>query len=120
MELTENNCLVRSNPYFCPMIIYNITFLVENGHHQDWLQWVKSVHVPETMQTGLFHSFRILRVLDSPNEGETYCLQYESKSLKHYQQYMSDYAPEIQQVLQQRFENKQVSFSTVMEIIDPK
>lgn len=101
------------------MIIYNITFLVENAQHQEWLQWIKSVHIPETMRTGLFHANRILRVLNSPNEGETYCIQYELASLDHYEQYMTNYATQTQLALQQKFGNKQVSFSAVMEIIEP-
>ncbi|MGV8880068.1 MAG: DUF4286 family protein [Sphingobacteriaceae bacterium] len=101
------------------MIIYNITFLVENGERQAWLKWIKSVYIPETMGTGLFHANRILRVLNSPNEGETYCIQYESASLDHYDQYITNYATETQLALQQKFGNKQVSFSSVMEIIEP-
>lgn len=101
------------------MIIYNITFLVENEQHQDWLQWIRSVHIPETMKTGLFYANRVLRVLNSPNEGETYCIQYESETLAHYEQYLTDYATAIQLALQQKFGNKQVSFSSVMEIIEP-
>lgn len=99
------------------MIVYNITFLLEKETHEDWLEWIKSIYIPETMHTGLFRSFRILHVLGSPNEGETFCVQFEAASLKDYEEYLRIYASRIQQSLQQKFENKQVSFSSVMKII---
>ncbi|MEQ9302638.1 MAG: DUF4286 family protein, partial [Marinoscillum sp.] len=36
------------------MILYNITVNVQEGVQEDWLNWMKAVHIPEVMQTGCF------------------------------------------------------------------
>jgi hypothetical protein len=61
--------------YFCCMIIYNETVIIEEASHLNWLSWMKDVQIPGIMATGLFTHHRILTVMDSPNEGVTYCVQ---------------------------------------------
>jgi hypothetical protein len=46
------------------MIIYNVTSKVTNNIQDRWLQWMKEDHIPEIMATGLFHDFRICRLLE--------------------------------------------------------
>ena len=46
------------------MIIYNVTVsLVDQSIHQDWLKWMKEIHIPEVMDTGFFLDNKICRLL---------------------------------------------------------
>ena len=36
------------------MIIYNVTVNVEAEIHNDWISWMKEVHIPDVMNTGYF------------------------------------------------------------------
>ena len=37
------------------MIIYNITVsIIDQNIHQNWLKWMKEIHIPEVMDTGFF------------------------------------------------------------------
>ncbi len=74
-------------------------------------------HIPKVMDTGKFVSYRLLKVLDSPNEGVTYCAQYVSESLAEYEAYQQLYAPELQAEVQLKFKEKVLSFRTLMEYI---
>ncbi len=100
------------------MILYNVTIIVEEGAHQEWLAWMQDIHIPEVMATGCFASQRLLRVLDSPNEGVTYCAQYIADTLEQYHNYRDNFAPALQADLAQKFENKYVAFRTLMEFVD--
>ena len=45
------------------MIIYNVTVsLVDQNIHQDWLKWMKEIHIPEVMDT-VFLDNKICRLL---------------------------------------------------------
>lgn len=78
---------------------------------------MQAEYIPMVMQTGYFKSYTILNVLDSPNEGVTYCIQYLTDKLENYNSFSSDYLPQLQAIHQQRFENQFVLFNTLMKHI---
>ena len=57
--------------YLCSMLLYNVTVIVEDDAEQAWFEWMQETHIPEVMSTGKFVSNRLLKLLDSPNEGAT-------------------------------------------------
>lgn len=99
------------------MLLYNVTLIVEDASAEAWLQWMQENHIPKVMDTGLFVSNRLLKVIDSPNEGVTYCSQYVAQSMEDYQTYQEIYAPALQDELNSLFKDKFVSFRTLMEYI---
>jgi len=100
------------------MLLYNVTLIIEDSAAEEWLQWMNEIHIPEVMATGKFVSNRLLKVLDSPNEGMTYCAQYVAETMEDYQDYQANFAPALQADLQAKFENRFVAFRTLMEFID--
>lgn len=99
------------------MLLYNVTFIIEDSAAESWLQWMQETHIPEILATGLFVSNRLLKVIDSPNEGVTYCSQYVAQSVEDYDAYQTRYAPAFQEDLNTRFKDKFVAFRTLMEYI---
>ncbi|MES2651728.1 MAG: DUF4286 family protein [Bacteroidota bacterium] len=100
------------------MLLYNVTSIIEESVAQEWLQWMQEIHIPEVMATGKFVSNRLLKVLDSPNEGVTYCTQYIAENEADYNDYKANFAPALQAKLQLKFENKVLAFRTLMEFVD--
>ncbi|KQC00526.1 DUF4286 family protein [Pedobacter sp. Hv1] len=99
------------------MLLYNVTVIIEDAAKEEWLQWMQDIHIPAVMATGKFVSNRLLKVLDSPNEGTTFCVQYIAENLAEYEDYQQNYAPTLQVEMQVKFENKFVAFRTLMEFI---
>jgi len=99
------------------MLLYNVTFIIEDNSAAEWLLWMTEEHIPEVLATGMFVSNRLLRVIDSPNEGVTFCSQYVAQSMEDYENYQALYAPALIQELDIRFKDKFVSFRTLMEYI---
>ncbi|QNK62506.1 DUF4286 family protein [Pedobacter sp. PAMC26386] len=99
------------------MLLYNVTLIIEEVSAAAWLQWMQEEHIPEVMATGLFVSNRLLKVVDSPNEGVTYCTQYVVQSIEDYDTYQLKHANEMSAELNSRFKDKFVSFTTIMEYI---
>jgi hypothetical protein len=100
------------------MIIYNETVIVDEGIYKEWLHWIQTVHIPAVMATGCFKSFQILNVLDSPNEGVTYCVQYSTDTIEKFDDYNTNHLPRLQATHQQQFENLFVMFNTVMQTVN--
>lgn len=99
------------------MILYNITVIIDEGVEKDWLQWVRQVFIPKALSTNLLVSNRILKVLDSPNEGVTYCLQFIADNINSYNEFRDSQAPALLESHTQQFQNNAVYFSTIMEFI---
>ena len=63
------------------MILYNVTVsLVDQSIHQDWLKWMKEIHIPEVMDTGYFLDNKICRLL--VEDEITYAIQYACKDME--------------------------------------
>ena len=100
------------------MIICNETVIVDEAIHKQWLSWIQNEYIPMVMGTGYFNTFTILNVLDSPNEGVTYCIQYFTDSLENYNHFNQKYSQQLQAIHQQQFENQFVSFTTIMQTVN--
>jgi len=99
------------------MFLYNVTLILEDAAAEEWLQWMQDVHIPQVMATGLFVSNRLLKVVDSPNEGVTYCSQYVVETLANYNKYQETFAPALQAELNEKYKNRFVAYRSLMEFI---
>jgi hypothetical protein len=45
------------------MIIYNITVNIDDSAHDEWLEWMKTEHIPQVLGTGKFEKATFSRVL---------------------------------------------------------
>ncbi len=99
------------------MFLYNVTLILEDAAAEEWLQWMQDVHIPEVMATGMFVSNRLLKVVDSPNEGVTYCAQYVAETLEQYNKYQEEFAPALQAELNERYKNRFVAYRSLMEFV---
>lgn len=102
------------------MILYNITVIIDEGIHDDWLQWIEAYYIPEIMASGMFVSSRLLKVIDSPNEGVTYCIQFISDSLENYNVFKERFSGLLDAEHDRKFEGRSVNFSTLMEFIETR
>lgn len=100
------------------MIIYNVTVSVDMQIADDWLNWMKTQHIPDVMATGMFVENRILRVVTGENSGATYAIQYTCESHERLEEYQTRFAPELQKDHLAKYGDKAVAFRTVLEILE--
>lgn len=101
------------------MIIYSVTVSVDEDVHENWVAWMKDVHIPHVMATGFFLENRFAKVLLAKDEGGiTYSVQYLCNSMADLQRYQGSHAPRLQQEVKEKFDGKFVAFRTVLETID--
>ena len=99
------------------MILYNITVSIDHDIHQDWLVWMKDVHIPDVLSTGLFTENKVAKIHAEEDGGLSYSIQYLLKSWEDYNLYQSKFAPQLQKKYLDKYANKSAAFSTVLEII---
>ena len=101
------------------MILYNVTIAIDQSVEEEWVQWMKEVHIPEVMDTGKFNGHHFYRVMGKPDdEATTYSVQYLADSMKELQLYMAIDAPELQKAVQERFPDKFAALRTVLQSVD--
>lgn len=100
------------------MIIYNVTVKVNSEINDDWKKWMKEVHIPDVMNTGMFLESKMMRVISiDESEGITYAIQYFCKDMATLHQYQVKFAPKLQKEHTERYKEKFVAFRTLMEVI---
>jgi hypothetical protein len=99
------------------MILYNITINIEDEVHDQWLRWMREVHIPEVMQTGMFVDSKMFKLLTNAqdNSGTNYAIQYFCESMDKFQEYESVYAPNLRLEIEKYFAGKYYAFRTILE-----
>ena len=100
------------------MVIYNVTVKIENNVHDEWLHWMKNVHIPEVLATGKFVSHQMAKVLVDDTDGITYAIQYTCRDMDTLQEYQQQHAPALQRDHAERYRDKFVAFRTLLELVD--
>ena len=101
------------------MIIYSVTIVVEESIEQEWLDWMRTVHIPEVMNTGKFVSCRFSKLLSHKEEGaQNYSAQYTCYSFAELEAYQQHFAKELQGKSLEKFADKMLAFRTELEIIE--
>ena len=49
-------------------ILYNVTVNIDHSSHKEWVDWMKSTHIPDVMATGKFLTYHLQRILETENE----------------------------------------------------
>lgn len=99
------------------MYIYNVTINIDETIHNEWLEWMKSKHIPDMLATGKFSKALMTRVLvEEEMGGMTYSVQYTTKTKAILQQYYAEDANRLR-ADSKRFEGKFVAFRTELEIV---
>ena len=98
-------------------IIYNVTTKVELDIHDEWLKYMKEVHIPDVMKTGMFLENKICRILSQDeSDGITYAFQYICPDMATLHKYEVNHAPALREDVIKRYKGKYVVFRTLLEI----
>ena len=99
------------------MIIYNVTVAVERSIVIDWLNWMKTEHIPEIMRLSLFTKAQINKIISPKDSNDTFAISYTCLTMKDLHNYQAKFATDLQNKHLQRYGEKTVAFRTIMEVI---
>ena len=99
------------------MYIYNVTINIQEDVHDQWVEWMKTEHIPDMLNTGKFIKALMTKVLVNEEMGGiTYSIQYTTKSKEMLQKYYEEDASNLR-AKSAPFEGKFVAFRTELEVI---
>lgn len=100
------------------MILYNVTSSIDPEIADEWVAYMRDVHLPEVMATGFFIKSQLCRLLNEEEGGITYAAQFYCLGLEQLEDYQDLFGPGISANLTTHFPGQYVSFSTVLEIVE--
>lgn len=101
------------------MILYNVTVGVDLDSEIEWLNYMKTKHIPDVMATGYFNKFEIYKVLGQEEEETvSYSVQYFSDSLDKVVEYLNDHAPQLAEEHRMKFKDRHIAFRTLLESVN--
>lgn len=99
------------------MYIYNVTINIQEDVHDKWVEWMKTEHIPDMLNTGKFTKALMTRVMvDEEMGGITYSVQYTTESKEMLKRYYEEDAQDLRG-RSKAFEGKFVAFRTELEVI---
>jgi hypothetical protein len=98
------------------MLLYNITIAIDQSIESQWTDWMKSEHIPQVMQTGLFSGYRFYKVLTHEDPASaSYCVQYLVESIEKFNEYLSTHATGFMEIHRKKYPDQHAAFQTLLE-----
>jgi antibiotic biosynthesis monooxygenase (ABM) superfamily enzyme len=94
------------------MITYQVTITVNTEVETDFIKWMKRIHIPNLIATGLVKSYHILK---TQTTSHTYAFQYHFDNQKALETYSEQFAPALKQEVIDEFPNQ---FTATREIFE--
>lgn len=100
------------------MIVYNTTFHIHKDIADDCLDFLCREYIRRAASSGILREPRLRRILNSENEeGESFSLQFHTDSVATLNDWLAQEGRQLQQELIERYKEKVVGFSTLLEDI---
>jgi len=101
------------------MLIVNTTYNVSESIEEEWKEWVLIEYIPQVIAPGLLNNPRFHRLLIENEPGnKSYALQFEVEDLDALELWFKNHSAEIQKCQSNKFQEKVLGFTTIMEILD--
>jgi hypothetical protein len=98
------------------MFLYNVTVGVDKDIEEEWLQYMREIHIQDVLNTGLFVESKMYKVLHDQEDGTiSYSIQYFARSIEDVQQYLEVFAPALIEEHRKKFHNRHIAFRTLLE-----
>lgn len=97
------------------MILFNITLLSDLDIHEDLKSWILTDFFTNNSKEGFFKSQALLKVIDSPNEGITYSMQFIATNQDVISEFRIKSLPLFHKKVREEYPNKVFFFESTME-----
>lgn len=110
--------LINKDYYLSRMILFNITHIISDQKAAAYTEWLKAEYIPLVKEQSTFREIRLLKIVDSPNEGQSLSLQLLTNNQDDILKFKESLFNILQKKMQEDFYGHLFLFDTVMEYID--
>ena len=93
------------------MFLYNVSIIVEDGSHDQVFDWLSSLVKNQSLP------IKLLKMLDSPHEGTTYCLQLTTDDESILQGFQQSTVADLQAYIGLNHREKAFIFDSKMQFL---
>lgn len=97
------------------MILFNITILSDIEIHEELKSWILTDFIPAIASEEIFKSQSLLKILNSPNEGVTYSLQFVAENEDKIAIFRKGHLNSLHNKSQNEYANKLFLIESLME-----
>ncbi len=94
------------------MYLYNISIIIEESQHHELLPWIQQSWVP-----ALPREIKLLKMLNSPHEGHTYCVQLIVTDENQIHEFQKEHLLLLQNHIAQHHNEKAFLFDSIMQYL---
>ncbi len=91
------------------MILYNVSIIIEDSNHDQLLDWLKGSLRENSYQA------KFLKMIDSPHEGTTYCIQVVADTEEVINNFQQDILADLQAYIATSHQEKAFIFDSKMQ-----
>lgn len=103
------------------MLQYQVHVEIDCDIQSEWEKWMREVHIPDVMQTGLFVRCRIYKAEAAPDtERAHYVFQYEAANRSDFERYQSEHSPALQKEHTERYEGRYKAWREILELLEER
>jgi hypothetical protein len=101
------------------MILYNVTINIDIEKEKEFIAWMKDIHMPKVMGTGLFFDCKFFRLIqENDSGGVNYAAQYFTETMEKFELYQKRHEDSLINDVMEKFGNHYVYFPSVLESVD--
>lgn len=94
------------------MYLYNISLIIEDNSHDIIIDWLRENWIPQIGQ-----DIHFLKMIDSPHEGHTYCIQLQAKEKDEIEKFQQSHLAELNQYIHTQHREKAFIFDSLMQYL---
>ena len=99
------------------MIIYSITFAIDDSIQEEWLQWMKEHYIQSIMNIGIFSDYRFSKTHPVAEVDTAFNIQFRCESLAHLELFEEEHANSFNEKMIEKYRGKFGTFKMVLEEI---
>ncbi len=100
------------------MFVYNITYKVDHGIIDEWMEWQQKIEIPEIIATGCFYDFRFYELVVDEEDGRTFATQFFASSKSDYNRYHEIFYASFRKRSAEKWKENVVCFSTLLKNVE--
>lgn len=101
------------------MLIYNITFHIDDSIHDEAVRFLTNSYIPQAKKNGVLFNPRFCRVHSNHDDhGKSYSVQFYVKNQDLLNEWWTITGKELHDEITKTFQDKLIGFTTILEELD--
>ncbi|CEA15682.1 MAG TPA: DUF4286 family protein [Fermentimonas caenicola] len=101
------------------MIVFNTTFHIDETLQDEFIEYILQEFIPMSTKSGILTSARFARIYGSnKDEGLSFAMEFQVETIELLEKWNKEESNYVYNLLMDKFKEKLVGFSTVLQTID--